>query len=124
MLDRNGIIERLRGELKETNDISCKRESSRTEQETENNVEIKNELGKNDDKGMIEDKDPKTNSQSSLAGDVIKDQGITLVPKMGGFMVRVRRGILYAVKLFPKEFCHCSSSESERCFHILAAKQY
>ena len=118
MLDRNGIIERLRGELKETNDISCKRESSRTKQETENNVEIKNELGKNDEKGMIEDKDPKTNSQSSLAGDVIKDQGITLVPKMGGFMVRGRRGNLYAVKLFPKEFCHCSSGESERCFHI------
>ena len=68
MLHANEIIERLRGELKKTSDISCKRESSWTEQETENNVEIKNKLGKNYEKGMIEDKDPKTNSESSLAG--------------------------------------------------------
>ena len=51
---------------------------------------------------MIKDKGHKTNSQSFLARDVIKDKGITLVPQMGGFMVRVRCGKLYAVELFQK----------------------
>ena len=60
-------------------------------------------------------------SQQALARKVLHDKGITLVPEMGGFMVRGSNSTLYAVKLFPKESCQCPSTG--RCYHILAARK-
>lgn len=61
----------------------------------------------------------KTLSQESLANQVLLDKGITLVPDIGGFMVRGNKDKLNAVTLFPKESCQCPSTT--RCYHILAA---
>ena len=60
-------------------------------------------------------------SQGGHANKVIFDKGITLVPEMGGFMVKGDSGNLYAVQLFPKEKCQCPATV--RCYHIKAARQ-
>ena len=60
-------------------------------------------------------------SQQALAREVLHDKGITLVPEIGGFMVRESNSTLYAVKLFPKESCQYPSTG--RCYHIIAARK-
>ena len=63
----------------------------------------------------------KLSSQGGHANKVIFDKGISLVPEMGGFVVKGDSGNLNAVQLFPKEKCQCPATV--RCYHIKAARQ-
>ena len=118
VLHPDDIIKRLKGDINDP--LTCNTGITEQEIKTEEN-QTEPGIGTNAENN--ERIKIKADSQLSLAGDIINDKDITLVPEMGGFMVKGKCGKLYAVKLFPKESCQCPSGSTGRCYHILAAKK-
>ncbi|MCG8048891.1 MAG: Ulp1 family isopeptidase [Candidatus Thiodiazotropha taylori] len=114
ILHPDKIIEKLRGQIQYENGIqNTQSEEPHTSHSNSNEIpEVINDETK--------ESKPKPSSQAGLAINVIEDKGITLVPELGGFMVRGENEKLFAVKLFPTETCQCPSTG--RCYHILAAR--
>ena len=98
VLHPDDIIKRLKGDINDplTGNTGITEQEIKTEEnQTEPGIGTNAE---NNERNEI-----KADSQLSLAGDIINDKGITLVPEMGGFMVKGKCGKLYTVKLPVKQ---------------------
>ena len=67
------------------------------------------------------ERDNHVSTQEDLASQVLRSDGVKLVPEMNSFVVRGLRDKNYSVTLFPKE--DCQRPTAGLCYHIIAAKR-